>query len=243
MQHTSLGTRMKKNYEDRGRFYLTRRIPVIMRLDGRAFHTLTRHCDKPFDVEFSDVMIRTSKLLMRAVQGSKVCYTQSDEISILITDFDNLDSEAWFDYNVQKITSISAGIASAYFTASYTNVSPKQVFRSDLQFSVFDCRVFNIPKEEVGNYFYWRFIDWVRNSVSMLAQSHYSHKELHKKNQEDMHEMLHQKGVNWADLPDRWKNGTFIFNQTGNIIVEHPNIREDKELFHKNITAIMEGCF
>lgn len=201
MEKDSIGNRMKANYEDRYRFSLTRRTPVIMRLDGRAFHTLTRGLDKPFDGTFCYSMIDTAGFLCSEIQGAKCAYVQSDEISILITDFDTLTTDAWFDYNVQKMTSVSAGMASAYFTSR---------FFSEDGIAVFDSRVFNAPKEEVCNYFIWRQMDWMKNSVQMLARAHFSHKQLHGKNQPAMHDMLHDIGINWANLPDKWKNGTFI---------------------------------
>ncbi len=201
MDKDSIGDRMKANYEDRYRFSLTRRTPVIMRLDGRAFHTLTRGLEKPFDDSFSNAMNATARFLCSEIQGAKCAYVQSDEISILITDFDTLTTDAWFDYNVQKMTSISAALASVHFTVCWLN---------DGKHAIFDSRVFNIPKEEVCNYFIWRQLDWLRNSVQMLAQAHFSHKQLHGKNQPAMHEMLHGIGINWADLQERWKNGTFI---------------------------------
>jgi len=202
MKKDSIGNRMKSNYENRYRLFLTRRTPVIMRLDGKAFHTLTRGLDKPFDQQFSDTMNSTSQFLCSEIQGAKCAYVQSDEISILITDYDKLTTDAWFDYNIQKMTSVSAGLASAYFTAHWFN---------DGQIATFDSRVFNIPIEEVCNYFIWRQLDWIRNSVQMLAQSHFPHKQLHKKNQPAMHDMLHDIGVNWADLDTHWKNGSFVF--------------------------------
>lgn len=205
MGKDSIGNRMKANYEDRYRFLLTRRTPVIMRLDGRAFHTLTRGLEKPFDGTFCYSMIDTASFLCHEIQGAKCAYVQSDEISILITDFDTLTTDAWFDYNIQKMTSVSAGLASAYFTNRFFDRED-----TDADIAVFDSRVFNIPKEEVCNYFIWRQLDWLRNSVQMLAQAHFSHKQLHGKNQATMHHMLHGIGINWADLPERWKNGTFI---------------------------------
>jgi len=201
MEKDSIGNRMKANYEDRYRFSLTRRTPAIMRLDGKAFHTLTRGLEKPFDGTFSSSINDTAIFLCSEIQGAKCAYVQSDEISILITDFDQLTTDAWFDYNIQKMTSVSAGLASAYFTNRF--------FDGD-KIGVFDSRVFNIPKEEVCNYFIWRQMDWIRNSVQMLAQSHFSHKQLHGKNQPAMHDMLHDIDINWADLPEKWKNGTFI---------------------------------
>lgn len=175
-------------------------MPVIIRLDGKAFHTLTKNCDKPFDAALQATMEGTAQALCKAIQGAKCAYTQSDEISILLTDFDKLTTDGWFDYNLQKIVSISAGMASAYFSC---------IWNGDKR-GIFDSRAFNIPKEEVCNYFIWRQQDWFRNSIQMLSQAHYSHKELKNKNIKDMHEMLYKKGVNWNNLKPVWKNGTFI---------------------------------
>jgi tRNA(His) guanylyltransferase len=207
MQKDSIGLRMKENYEDRYRFSLTRRTPVIMRLDGRAFHTFTRGCVRPFDLRLSHAMCDTACHLLSEIQGAKCAYVQSDEISILITDFDKLTTDAWFDYNIQKMVSISAGMASAFFGRVIATKLSVNSFSA-----VFDSRVFNIPTEEVCNYFIWRQLDWMRNSLQMLSQSHFSAKMLHGKNQANMHEMLHSEGVNWADLEPRWKNGVFICN-------------------------------
>jgi tRNA(His) 5'-end guanylyltransferase len=104
--------------------------------------------------------------------------------------------------NIQKIVSVSASLASVKFTELFG----KQV--------IFDSRCFNLPKEEVCNYFVWRQKDWIRNSVEMLTRAHYSHKQLYHKSQSDMHEMLHEKGINWADLEPRWKNGVTIYKET-----------------------------
>jgi len=198
MKKDSIGDRMKNNYEDRYRLKLTRRTPVIIRLDGKSFHKLTKHCNKPFDVFFNNAMVGTAIRLYEEIQGAKCAYVQSDEISILITDFDRLMSCAWFDYNIQKIVSVSSGLASVEFSSRFHKAG------------IFDCRAFNIPKEEVCNYFIWRQQDCIKNSVQMLARKFYTHKELHEKSQSDMHEMIYNKGVNWADLSPRYKNGTFI---------------------------------
>ena len=215
----SLGDRMKKNYENRYRIKLSRRIPVIIRLDGRAFHNLTRNCEKPFDNHFSACMELTALDLCAEIQGAKCAYVQSDEISILVTDFDKLTTEAWFDYNIQKMVSVSAGLASSKFSRYFSYVSV----------GIFDSRVFSIPREEVANYFIWRQSDWIRNSVAMLSQSVYSHKELHKKNQSDMHEMLHAKNINWSDLDGKWKNGVFVYRDGGNLnTVEAPIFTQDR---------------
>jgi tRNA(His) guanylyltransferase len=229
MHKDSIGNRMKDNYENRYRVFLTRRTPAIVRLDGRAFHTLTRGLNKPFDYDFSNTMLCTASYLCAEIQGAKCAYVQSDEISILLTDYDKLTTDAWFDYNVQKMTSVSAGLASAYFTKHWN---------SNGGCAVFDSRVFNIPIEEVCNYFIWRQLDWVRNSVQMLSQANFSHKELHKKNQADMHEMLFSKGINWADLEDRWKNGVFISKEKGESWLPNHRVifKKDRDLVERLLT-------
>lgn len=199
----TLGDRMKENYENRYRFKLTRRMPVIMRLDGRAFHTFTKRvCKAGFDLMFLDSMRMVAIYLCNNIQGAKLAYIQSDEISILITDYDKLETNAWFDYNVQKMCSVSAGLAAARFNVFWGNAANK--------LQTFDSRVFNVPREEVCNYFIWRQQDWTRNSLQILAREFFSHKELHNKNSSDIHEMLHGIEKNWADLAPEWKNGLMV---------------------------------
>ncbi len=221
--------RMKDFYETRSRTFLTRRIPVIMRLDGKAFHTYTRGLDKPFDEGLIEDMQKTAIYLCQNIQGAKCAYVQSDEISILITDFDKLQTDAWFDYNVQKMTSIGASLATGIFNKlRYTRlgaevlektntVTQEMVSNYEERLNIlanFDCRVSNYPKEEVPNYFYARQRDAVKNSVAMLAQSLYSPTELKNKNQSDMQEMCFQKGYNWNDLDFTKKRGSFIIKNT-----------------------------
>ncbi len=143
-------------------------------------------------------MEETARYLCGEIQGARCAYVQSDEISLLLTDFEQLDTTAWFDYSVQKMTSISAGKTSVFFTKYYGKDG------------IFDSRVFNIPREEVCNYFIWRQVDWERNSLMMYALSLYPHDALQKKSKSALHELIHGKGHNWANLEDRWKNGIFI---------------------------------
>lgn len=218
--------RMKENYESRSKTFLTRRTPVIIRLDGKAFHTYTKGLNKPFDEGLIEDMQLTAIYLCEQIQGAKCAYVQSDEISILITDYDNLQTNAWFDYNVQKMCSISASLAASKFNhlrliremrdwdegVRETDLLERFVYLSTL--ANFDSRAFNIPKEEVANYFLARQKDAVKNSIAMLAQSLYSHKILHKKNQSEMQEMCFQKGHNWNDLHFSKKRGSFIVKNT-----------------------------
>ncbi len=201
--------RMKSNYEDRYRFQLTRRTPVIIRIDGKAFHTYTRGLNKPFDEELIEDMQKTTEFLCKNIQGAKLGYTQSDEISILLIDYDTLTTEGWFDYNIQKIVSVSASITTAIFNRL-------RVLRGKDNLAYFDSRVFNIPIDEVSNYFLARQKDAVRNSISMLAQSLYSHKQLEGKNMSDMQEMCFQKGYNWNDLEYYKKRGSTILKVDNN---------------------------
>ena len=197
----SLGDRIKR-YEGSSRHYLTPRMPVIVRIDGRAFHTFTKGADKPFDKSIMTSMVCAATDVAMDMQGFKAGYVQSDEATFLLTDYDDLETQGWFGYNLSKIISISAGLMSVKFNyfCGDTGLSP-----------VFDSRAFNVPREDVVNTFLWRAQDWERNSLQMYARSFFSHKELHKKNREDIHNMLHKIGKNWTtDLTDQEKNGTFI---------------------------------
>lgn len=211
----SLGDRMKRQYESRSDYYLPRRSFTIMRLDGVAFHTYTKSCERPYDEYLRKAMVVTTQKLCTEIQGAVFGYTQSDEISILLQDFKNINTDAWFDGRIQKMTSVSAAIASAAFNrervfqkAVYGTTHGKDVY--------FDSRVFTIPdRVEVMNYFIWRQKDASRNSLSMLAQHHFSHKQLMGKCQEDMHNMLHEIGVNWND--------EHTYNKRGTLILQEPN--------------------
>lgn len=208
-----LGDRMKQYYEDAYRLYLPRKMPVIIRVDGRAFHTFTRGFKKPFDVFFQGIMSLTTNELCNAVEGVKMAYTQSDEISLLLTNDDNVDTQAWFDNNLQKLVSLSASIATLAFNKYYYEElyhdfeDDIELYRDGIFKAQFDSRVFILPKEEVANYFIWRQQDAVRNSIQMVAQSMYSHKELLNKNCNQLQEMIFQKGVNWNDYETRYKRG------------------------------------
>lgn len=220
-----LGNRMKTYYENRTRTFLPRRTYTIIRIDGKAFHTFTRGLKKPFDKGLIDDMNETAMYLCKNIQGAKIAYVQSDEISILLTDFDNLNTDAWFDGNIQKITSISSSLATSkfnqlrwirYFNERYNET--EEVFgwtwvmdAAKIKLANFDSRTFTIPSNtEVKNYFIWRQQDCVRNSVSIVAQSLYSHNELNGKTVNDMQELIWQKGQNWNDYPATQKRGRFI---------------------------------
>lgn len=227
---TSLGDRMKGYYENRCRYFLPRRTNTIIRLDGKAFHTYTRGLEKPFDTQFIIDMQETTKFLCKSIQGVKLGYVQSDEISLWLTDYDKITTEAWFDGNIQKITSISAAMASTYFSKK----------RGDT--ALFDSRIFTIPEiDEVINYFIWRQQDATRNSIQSLAQSLYSHKELHKKNTDELQELCFQKGHNWNDLPTYLKRGICCIKNSDAYNLERPwwDVDTDIPIFTQDRTYLV----
>lgn len=198
----SLGDRMKK-YEDVNRIKLMRRNPVIIRLDGKAFHTWTKGLDRPHDDTFIAIMANTMKFLCENIQGAVFAYCQSDEISILLRDYDALNTEAWFDNNVQKMVSVSASLATGIF-----NQLAAGAFE-DKPLAFFDSRVFSLPKDDVVNYFIWRQQDAVRNSIRSVATHHLGHKKCHGKNNVEVQDMLMQMDVpvNWNDVEIHKKRG------------------------------------
>ena len=199
----SLGDRMKEFYENRTRNFLPRRTYTIIRVDGKSFHSYTRGLVRPFDEKLVNDMDETACYMCKNIQGAKFAFVQSDEISILLTDFEGLTTDAWFDGNIQKMASISASLA----TAKFNELRPNKI-------ALFDSRVFIIPSDiEVENYFIWRQQDTTRNSISSVAQSMFSHRELENKNTGQMQEMCFQKGVNWNDFSAKLKRGRLIVKQ------------------------------
>ena len=226
-----LGKRMKEFYEARARTYLPRRTPVAIRIDGKAFHTFTRGFQKPFDEVLGNSMVRTMEYLCKNIQGCVFGYTQSDEITLLLIDYKQLNSEAWFDYQTQKMCSIAASMATMafnryfneelnkWFDKASTDEHTHSMSISDWNLyhayaksfdkgAMFDARVFSIPKEEATNLVYWRQLDATRNSIQMVGQANFSHNELQGKSCNMIQDMLlTQRDINWNDYPTRWKRG------------------------------------
>jgi tRNA(His) 5'-end guanylyltransferase len=227
----SLGDRMKGNYENRSKTYLVRRMPVIIRLDGKAFHTFTRGFDKPFDNVMMQTMQQTTLKLCQEIQGCVFGYTQSDEITLVLVDYNDINTDAWFDYSVQKMCSVAASMCTLYFNKIFAEMVDVFIANSDVtpeeeklervynkaieNGAMFDARVFNIPVEEVTNCVLWRQQDATRNSISSLAQSKFSAKELHGKSSSQMQDMLMEKyGINWNNLTIPEKRGTAVYKRT-----------------------------
>ena len=252
-----LGIRMKTYYEQIPKTKLMRRTPVAIRIDGKAFHTFTMGFQKPFDEVLIESMQKTMKYLCENIQGCVLGYTQSDEITLIIVDYKKLNSAAWFDYEVQKITSISASMAtlafndffkkgitkenSAFtdewldngdFNPKYKDEELNKLWithkRASEKGAMFDARCFNIPKEEATNLIYWRQLDASRNSIQMLGQVNFSHKELQNKSCNDIQDMLIDKGINWNDLPTHQKRGSCCVRN--NIVISTDGITEIAQL-------------
>ena len=228
--HDDLGVRMKTFYEQIPKTKLMRRCPVAIRIDGKAFHTFTRGFQKPFDEVLIKSMQGTMKYLCENIQGCVLGYTQSDEITLILVDYKKLTSSAFFDYEVQKLCSIAASMATMAFNKFFEKYVDEYRFskwdgvsnyedgtwgyiqtllNAVDKGAMFDARCFNIPKEEVTNLCYWRQDDASRNSIQMVGQANFSHKELHKKSRNDIQDMLMtQKGINWNDFPTYQKRGS-----------------------------------
>ena len=234
MDKTTLGDRMKNNYENVNRLYLTRRMPVIIRVDMRAGHTFTKGMNKPFDDVFVKTMQETMEYLCENIQGCVLGYTQSDEISLVLVDYAELTTDAWFGNNLQKMCSVSASMATLAFNKFFSgrvqefmydccdefgdDVLPEKqndyelahnVYFKKFNAAMFDSRVFTIPKEEVCNYLIWRQQDATRNSIQSVGQANFSQKELHGKSCNNIQDMLMlQKSINWNDYSTTLKRGS-----------------------------------
>lgn len=200
----SLGDRVKSYYEDAYRIHLPRRMPVMLRLDGKSFHSYTKGCQRPFDQNLIHCLNQTAKYVCDNIQGAKIAYIQSDEISILLNNYGEINTQSYFDNNLQKIVSVTAALASSYFTSVSDKIFGK------IKLAQFDCRAFVVPKEEVNNAFLWRQLDCTRNSIQMLARSLFSHKECNYKNTSQLKEMCLQKSVDWNLLSNAQKHGRCI---------------------------------
>lgn len=225
MYKDQIGARMKTYYEEIPKTRLMRRVPVAIRIDGKAFHTFTRGFQKPFDSVLMASMQKTMKYLCENIQGCTFGYTQSDEITLILIDYQKLTSSAWFDYEVQKICSITASMATIAFNKFFTkNVNYFEITHEHddtvneycttlvnavEKGAIFDARCFSIPKEEVANLIYWRQLDAIRNSIQMVGQANFSHRELQNKSCKDIKNMLlEQRYLNWDRLPEDYKWGS-----------------------------------
>lgn len=246
-----------KMHEDRTRYFLPRRTYTIIRLDGRSFHTFTRGCKKPFDRDLMDCMQATALKLCEDIQNVKIGYTQSDEITLILTDFDSRNTDQWFDGNLQKMASISAAIATAEFNKMWLLKNIDNCFKGEYGFfkadfvdfvsetksAHFDSRVYTVSDPwEAFNALHWRGLDASKNSIQMVAQCLYSHKELQNKNTSQLQDMIHEKGQNWNEFPTDSKRGAYVIRCENGWVVdkEGPILSQNREYFFSRVPQ-MEG--
>lgn len=228
MNKDTLGDRMKA-YEKVQSHVLSPRTPIIIRVDGKAFHTFTRGLEA-FDPSLMAMMDKAATEICKQVSGAQIAYVQSDEISILLHYYKRFNSQPYFNNELQKICSVTASIAAATATMESASVFGK------VKPAVFDSRVFTLPEDEVCNYFLWRQQDWTRNSVQMLARSMFSHKECNNKNNSELQEMCFVKGKNWNDLPTSHKRGRCVVHTEGmgwHLDQEIPVFSQDRDYINK----------
>ncbi len=254
MKNDALGDRMKL-YES---IFTSQKcipqLPTFCRVDAKAFHTWTSDLKRPYDERLSKLFVDTTRFLVEET-GARIGYTQSDEIT-LCWYFEDYKSQLFFDGKIHKLNSVIASLTTGFFN--------REVEKSEIRFkkcrdeideslnklvsggtsrplAFFDCRTWQVPNlDEAANVFLWREQDATRNSISMAAQSVYSHKELHGKSTKEMQEMLHEKGINWNDYPTFFKKGTYLVRQQrtfvkddidgGTIEIKYANIPAIKEL-------------
>jgi len=254
MNRDALGDRMKA-YQNVHRIYLTRRMPLIIRIDGKAFRSYTRNFTQPYDNVLISSMQQTAKYLCENIEGCKLAYTQSDEISLLLTDYKTFNTQPWFSKNLQKMVSVAASMATMAFNQAFTDATfdaANYAYNDELHnttedrqkayaevmnrykakcgMAMFDARAFLLPKEEVCNYFIWRQQDASRNSINMLGRAYFSHKEMNDKNTSQIQDMLIEKyGINWNDIETHKKRGSCVIKETYETKVPMTKVRPKKD--------------
>lgn len=208
-----LGDRIKR-YESISEHYFIPKTPIIIRCDGKAFHTKVKEwgCQRPFDQTLINCMFESAKEVAKQMQGCKALYAQSDEVTFVLTDDYSLETQQWFGGRQNKIESVTAAMMTAFFNKNWM-VSTYYDGYDDMEAyspAIFDARAFQCPKEDVANVFVWRVKDWERNSLSMFCNQYFTPKELHGQGRADQHEMLYKIDHNWAtECTDQQKNGSW----------------------------------
>ncbi len=229
MSHDSLGDR-QKGYESVSKTRLIKKMPVLIRFDGCHFHSFARNFEKPYDKMFHEAMWSAATHLCETIQGAKLAYVQSDEISILITDWETYKTESWFDNQVQKMCSVGAAECSVAFVRALSKTNP-DILMGKKALPTFDARVWNLPESEVANCFLWRQQDATRNSVQMAGQSYFSHKELQNLSGPQIQEKLFQeKQINFNDYPVAQKRGVCIVKEKYQELVATPVVKSGEFL-------------
>ena len=230
MSNGSFGDRMN-SYENVSRAYLMRRVPTIIRMNINSSQSFTKDFMQPFNYLFNDCMVKTAKQLFENIQGCKLAYTQSDEINLLLTDYDRLNTQAWCGKNIQKMASVSASMATLYFNRVFeerTRELDIDVYKNKINTAMFDSTIFTLPIEEVHNYFSWRQTKAIENSKLALGRTHFLHNELYGLSiNKIVEKLMTEKDVNWNHLNTWCKYGTLISEKSDPN--ETPLFIQDKE--------------
>lgn len=255
---TEFDKRMQ-NYKYTSDQSLMRRTSVIIHIDGMHFHTFTKGLDKPFDEILVRSMQDTAKYLCENIQGCALAYTQSDEINLLLIDYQKLDSQAWFDNRIQKLTSAAASLATLEFNRRFAErvrlmrtmvlhenhpdnsnekthetVKYLKKFGATKKGATFAACAFNLPQDEVTNFFYRRQQDAIRNSIQMVGQANFSHTELQHKSCEDIKQMLRDKSEATGGTIKPWEDYP-MFLQRGTCIIKNEEVldQDDPEIYKR----------
>lgn len=227
---------------------LIKGMPVIIRIDGVAFHTFTKGFKKPYDELLSLAMKKTMKSICENIQGCVLGYTQSDEITLVLIDYDTLKTEAWYDYRVQKMASVTASMATNFFNIHFRNlveyeidnvhddnfVYTTKLIKSMDKGSIFDSRVFNIREENILNNLIWRQRDAERNSIQALGQSYFSQKQINGLSINELKEKIKlEKNDSWEEYSFSQKYGTCCIRkeQGWSFENETPRFSEDRDFY------------
>ncbi len=218
-------------YEDCYRIKLPKRLPKILRIDGKAFHTFLKNAKKPYDPAVMGIMTKAAKEVMFEIGGTaRMAYIQSDECSILINDALELTTQAWFDNNLQKIVSVAASIFTGEFNNKYAPLKDMCSEYINATPAAFDARLFVLPDiTEVNNYFVWRQQDAIRNSVQQFGRATFSHSQLDEKSCPEIIQMLADNGVDYYSEAS-WK-------RRGLVVTRH-EMDENIPLFQEDTSYI-----
>lgn len=216
----TLGDRLKEQERAEAGRKVQPNLPLIARLDGRAFHTFTRGLGRPYDKRLSDLMIDTTKHLVQFTHAV-VGYTQSDEITLAWLPSEMPNSGYLFDGKYQKLTSTLASVATGFFVKNLAARIPEKANA----LPTFDARVWNVPDlRDAYLNFLWRQDDAIKNSISMAAQAHFSHSTLHGVDGQQKRELLFQAGYPWEKEPPFFKWGTFIQRQVRSVVLSEEEL-------------------
>ena len=239
--NSSLGDRMK-SYEFETRNFLQKKTPVIIRVDGKAFHTYTKPFktdSDPYNCDIFDSMYCAMQQTHKAIQGCVVSYMQSDECSFLVLDTKAPETQAYFGYELPKIVSIVASTFTVNFYSTIQKFIAKKNYNVD-RLPIFDARAFNIPFEDMSNYFVWRIKDAERNAIQNVARYVLGHKKIQGVPNVTVKQMLTEVGVDFDSLPLGFQRGV-IYNGEANTLLKTSTFKEVEEIIKQNIEKYKRG--